>query len=351
MSLDEIKSSLIKMFHMLDRRPRAISEPLPRAIIEPIIPGLSPDEIQRMKNILAQVSNFQYPPGNFVVTQRLGTGTFGEVFAVKNRVTYDTIVIKRIPKIDIDRMTVEREVMVLKHLEAVCQPYILCFNDFAEDDIYYYIITEFLGDYITLREFIDEPALMTDVKVIIVNLINGLHEIHAYGVAHRDIKPDNIMINPNTLDIKYIDFGLACIKTDCNTSIIGGTQLYIAPEIMYPTRQFGRPAFDLNSLKKADIWSLGMTIFELVTGRSYFELYTLSKLHPQMIQRYQQQPILMYNFILSKTEEILKGKKPLELPASIKDREILEILTMMLNKNPKQRQLPIFQEVTETPVE
>ena len=109
-----------------------------------------------------------------------------------------------------------------------------------EDDENFYIVTEYLGQNITLHSFsddIDRVRRLTEdqVKTIIRNLQQGLIELHQQGIVHRDIKPDNIMINPATLEIKYIDFGLSCMMASCydNRSNVG-TFYYMAPETLIP---------------------------------------------------------------------------------------------------------------------
>ena len=97
-------------------------------------------------------------------------------------------------------------------------------------------------------------------------------KIHEQGVAHRDIKPENIMIHPDTLEIKYIDFGYSCNK-NIESSIfnqicngIAGTPEYYDESIKYPTENQKVLTEDhFNKLQKSDIWSLGMTIFVLVS--------------------------------------------------------------------------------------
>jgi serine/threonine protein kinase len=117
-------------------------------------------------------------------------------------------------------------------------------------------------NYITLEEFIREPNfILTDweVKTIMKNIIQGLKYIHSSGVAHKDIKPDNILINPETLDTKIIDFGLSCDNQNGNQCVFGGATAYMDP--MY----FTQSGMTFEDMQKGDLWALGLTLYEILT--------------------------------------------------------------------------------------
>jgi len=242
--------------------------------------------------------------GNYQGFDLIGSGTFGEVYRALDIKSNKTVVMKKInkrlsepynPLQDKPSLIAEKailtEVSILSHLRYVCSTGILCYLDFMEDDRDFYIITEYLGKYVTLKELTSNKN--KDYHKIIIpvvfNLLNGLETIHRAGVAHRDIKPENIMVNPQTSEIKYIDFGLACSMNDCyiQTSKTIGTPLYTAPEVIFHTitpntiktiakkiqikpkdnisKWFNTPPKTLQQWFKADYWSLGLTIIELIT--------------------------------------------------------------------------------------
>lgn len=225
------------------------------------------------------LSEQPYRISDFEIQKELGSGMFGETFSVRDLRNNTTAVIKRLLKNKVSREDVEREVTILHKLSSVCESYILCFKKFFEDDKYYYILTEFLGNWITLTDYIEQPKRRSNetLKQIILNMLLGLKQIHDNGVAHQDIKPDNIMINPQTNEIKYIDFGFACDEKLCSMQEEPkGSPAYAPPEFI---NREAKPS--LRTIQKGDIWSLGITIFELIFGEEpiyrYIDLFIIPK--------------------------------------------------------------------------
>lgn len=125
----------------------------------------------------------------------------------------------------------------------------------------YYLISED-KNAVVLDTYIKENEVSEkDFIVIAKNAANALASIHDRNIIHRDIKPSNILINPRTLMVWYIDFGIAIINDESNKpkfESIKGTLDYISPE------QTGRinTAVDFRS----DLYSLGVTFYKIITG-------------------------------------------------------------------------------------
>jgi tRNA A-37 threonylcarbamoyl transferase component Bud32 len=211
---------------------------------------------------------------SFDIIQKIGSGAFSEVFTAKNKIDGSIVVLKKISKSKTDKKSVTAEIDILRLFKEFCQEYILCYDGYFEDADNYYLLTEYLKDYISLKEMIVQlhSSPMTDkttktIKNIASKLIDGLKLIHTLSAAHRDIKPANIMVSNDGKNIKYIDFGLSCFESSCHTSSINGTYIYMAPEIV--SSPHGH-TFDLIDLQKSDLWSLGATLFELQVGHGHF---------------------------------------------------------------------------------
>lgn len=150
-----------------------------------------------------------------------------------------------------------RECTLLKKLS---HPNILRFIDVIEETAKTVIITEYVKDSIELFDFIvdaPKPAEKKEILKIFRQIISALKYMHDLDIAHRDIKLENILINPKTGDIKLIDFGFvkALPKTvTYHTSL--GTISYKTPE------SFKDSMWDP---KACDVWALGVTLFALAT--------------------------------------------------------------------------------------
>src|SRR5512137_2035351 len=141
-------------------------------------------------------------------------------------------------------------------------PGIIAIHDFVEKDEALYLVTEFV-DGEDLHELLAGGPLPPDcVAAIGAAVADALECIHAHALVHRDLKPGNLMISRDGA-VKVMDFGivkdpLAAALT--RTGTVVGTPYYIAPEVL------GGDAED----ERSDLWSLGVTLYELATGRRPF---------------------------------------------------------------------------------
>ena len=107
-------------------------------------------------------------------------------------------------------------------------------------------------------------------KHIIPSLNEGLHVLHAEGIIHKDLKPSNIMLNDNQVDVAIIDFGISSVRDASNTVVVtstGMTPEYSAPETF-------RSLF----LSESDYYSLGITIYELFCGKTPYKGMTAEEI-------------------------------------------------------------------------
>lgn len=221
----------------------------------------------------------------YVYKESIGSGAFGKTYIGKDA-EGNKVAIKVIPKNKTTPEAYNNELKILRKFSKPCQDQVVCFEDYGEDEKNYYFATEYFPDSTTLSQYIygtpsldyhlerkDEAAAMKQLlkKVeIICNLLNGIRTIHLLDIIHFDIKPDNIIVNPETAAIKYIDFGLSCIKPNCDRFYSHGTPIYMAPEIQNPISTY---VYDFTANRATDLYSLGATIFELLTSRTYYHVY------------------------------------------------------------------------------
>ena len=195
----------------------------------------------------------------------MGNGKFGVVCDAVHKKTGKKVAVKMLKKANMKMSDVElvkREIDVLK----LCQhPNVIRLLDIFENHDYLYIVMELLHVdlyvYLQQRDFeVSEQRACS----IIHSLAAALFYLHSYGIVHRDMKLDNIMMNDESedSDIKLVDFGLSKIigpKETCDEPY--GTLGYAAPEVLLRI-PYG---------KAVDVWGLGVISFILLAGLSPFE--------------------------------------------------------------------------------
>jgi len=146
---------------------------------------------------------------------------------------------------------------------------------------YFYIVMEYL-EHGELFKYITNVTKEDNIgfgenfgRLIFSQLLDGLEAMHNLNICHRDIKLNNILIGDNDYTLKYVDFGMA-IETQSKLDSFLGTPNYAAPELHLKRAYYG---------KSEDIFSLGVTLFVLVTGRLPFKLALPNDILYQYITR------------------------------------------------------------------
>jgi hypothetical protein len=256
----------------------------------------SPSDSRQSKEYLMAIESLKsgrdvidrYEKSRFKTMQVLGAGTYGEVSLVRDIKTGRDLVIKKMLKApdnpEASFEIIGTELVALRKLHSICRDHLVCYDGFFEDEENYYITSEYLGkDMITLQAYLEKRRdTMQNRNVdrereikIAKSLIRSLSAIHAAGIAHRDLKPDNILVSQQTGDVRYIDFGLACWDGECERSFTTGTTWYSSPEQMESKLGIGEPSADwtLARFKSGDVYALGLILFELFTGNPIFLIW------------------------------------------------------------------------------
>ncbi|SMN22125.1 similar to Saccharomyces cerevisiae YPL153C RAD53 Protein kinase, required for cell-cycle arrest in response to DNA damage [Maudiozyma saulgeensis] len=211
--------------------------------------------------------------GAFATVKRAAERKTGKTYAVK-------IINKRKVMGNIDGVT--RELEVLEKLE---HPRIVRLKAFYEDDLNYYMVMEFVSggdlmDFVVAHGVVGEDA----GREITRQILEAVEYIHSMGISHRDLKPDNILIEQDDpVLIKITDFGLAKVQaTESGLKTFCGTLAYVAPEVLNNrsgtttsnnsnTNGGGNSDEHYNEYSNmVDMWSLGCLVYVILTSHLPF---------------------------------------------------------------------------------
>ena len=198
------------------------------------------------------------------LVEPLGQGGMGVVYKARQK-DLDRIVALKIlrPEIENDPTFAERFVREARALAKLSHPAIVTVHDFGRIDGFYYFVMEYV-EGANLRELERSGQLQPQQALAIVpQICDALQYAHDQGVVHRDIKPENILIDKQGR-VKIADFGLAKMvgAVPQSAALTGAWQVMGTPHYMAPEQMQGSPHVD----HRADIYSLGVVIYEMLTG-------------------------------------------------------------------------------------
>jgi eukaryotic-like serine/threonine-protein kinase len=214
--------------------------------------------------------------GPYEILSAIGAGGMGEVYLARDTRLDRKVAIKLLPaEFTTDEVRVRRFEREAKAASALNHPNIITIYDIGHADRLHYIATEYIEGQ-TLREHIEHQRInLRETLDIAIQIASALSAAHQAGIIHRDVKPDNVMLRPDGY-VKVLDFGLVKLSekdtissgtatsTISNTTEPGtviGTVRYMSPEQARGKAVDGR----------TDIFSLGVMLYEMITGCAPFE--------------------------------------------------------------------------------
>ncbi|KAL2985514.1 hypothetical protein AAZX31_12G156300 [Glycine max] len=203
---------------------------------------------------------------SYIAEHVVGTGSFGVVFQAKCRETGEIVAIKKVLQ---DKRYKNRELQIMQMLD---HPNIVAlrhcfFSTTDKEEVYLNLVLEYVPETVNriARSYsrINQRMPLIYVKLYTYQICRALAYIHnCIGICHRDIKPQNLLVNPHTHQLKLCDFGSAkvLVKGEPNVSYIC-SRYYRAPELIFGATEY---------TTAIDIWSTGCVMAELLLGQPLF---------------------------------------------------------------------------------
>jgi serine/threonine protein kinase/Flp pilus assembly protein TadD len=203
--------------------------------------------------------------GRYQIIEELGKGGMGKVYKAQDTDLKEKVAIKLLkPEIAADKKTIERFRNELKFARKIRHKNVCQMYDLNKEEGSHYITMEYV-DGKDLKSMIRMMGQLSSGKTIFIakQVCEGLAEAHRLGVVHRDLKPQNVMVDEEG-NARIMDFGIA--RSLKAKGITGAGVMIGTPEYMSPEQVEGK---DVD--QRSDIYSLGVILYEMVTGRVPFE--------------------------------------------------------------------------------
>jgi eukaryotic-like serine/threonine-protein kinase len=240
--------------------------------------------------------------GHYKISEPIGSGGMGEVYLATDIVAGRKAALKLLPRrFTGDAERLKRFQQEARAVVALNHPNILTVYEIGEDHSIHYIASELIEGE-TLRERLTRGSLQLSEAVDVgIQVASALAAAHQAGIVHRDIKPENIMLRPDGY-VKVLDFGIAklaeeelpaamprdeaLLLVETNLGAVLGTVRYMSPEQACPAVG----GID----KRTDIWSLGVVLYEMVTGQTPFTGDTPAEVMSSILEK---EPPRLTNYV------------------------------------------------------
>lgn len=195
----------------------------------------------------------------------IGGGGMSSVYLAQDIILDQKVAVKiiNIPHVDVER-AVQRFQREVQNATTLSHPNIVKVLDVDEDERHYYLVMEYIEGP-TLHEYIQQHGPLSPEEAVFFTkqILRGIEHAHSYRIVHRDIKPQNILMTDNK-ELKISDFGIARALSETamtQTNHIMGSVHYLSPE----------QAKGIRTDESSDIYSIGIVLFEMLTGHPPFE--------------------------------------------------------------------------------
>ncbi|CAD7972959.1 unnamed protein product [Amoebophrya sp. A120] len=224
--------------------------------------------IDRIEEGIEQDQDAAYCLEDLDVGKPLGKGKFGNIYLARDRISDYVFALKILSKKQLQKHRVEHQ--LIREIEIQCHlrhPNILRLHNYFWDDTRIYLMLEIapggeLYAVLKAKHYFSEYRAAWYLS----QMVDAFRYLHRKHVVHRDIKPENILLGTNDT-LKIADFGWSVHAPSLKRTTFCGTLDYLAPEVVEPNM----PAAQLAKSTMADVWGLGVLLYEFVVGRAPFE--------------------------------------------------------------------------------
>lgn len=197
--------------------------------------------------------------GKYIIQNIIKSGGIAHIYKASDLITKDIVAIKILQPSSANRRAVKGFIREAKMLKKLNHPNIIQVMDFGKEKGIPYMVMEYINGEDLKKLLLHKKTKKLQRYDLILQIGRGLDYLHENNIIHQDIKPENILVSKNN-EVKIIDFGLARynrLRIFTRNRFIDGTPTYMSPE------QIRKRHTD----KKTDIYSYGITIYEMLTGR------------------------------------------------------------------------------------
>lgn len=260
---------------------------------------------------------------NYILGDILGTGSYAEVRECIHMQTLERCAVKIVDERYLQRQApqaLQNQLQELKLLPSLKHSNVIQMREYIREGSKIYIFLEFCSFELNklLRELPQNRLPLPLGKNLFRQVLSAIEYLHSRGIVHRDIKPQNLLIN-NMGQLKLIDFGVSQIlprwqQTD-ECSAFEGSPLFQSPELILLAEN--EQADPLYSGFKVDVWSMGVTLYLMLYGQYPFFKEALLQLYDQILA----EPLKFPSVLDSRSQQRLVG----------------DLLSRMLDKDPQRR--------------
>ncbi|HVN43107.1 MAG TPA: HEAT repeat domain-containing protein [Steroidobacteraceae bacterium] len=199
--------------------------------------------------------------GRYTYIQKIGKGAFGTVLLMEDKVVEERLILKFLnPNVSQDEEMMKRFVHELRYSRKITHRNVIRIYDFLFIRGNYAISMEYFPSHTLGAEINEKPLPINKAVRYAADIATGMAVAHQSGIIHRDLKPANVLINDEGL-VKIVDFGVAAAQQLGDTQLTKTGYVIGSPKYMAPEQILGKKVDE-----RADIYSLGVLLYEMLTG-------------------------------------------------------------------------------------